>query len=187
LKIYTKTGDDGTTALFGGERVSKDDLRVEAYGNIDELNSFLGALIDRLEDGEIKAFNQKLQHILFNIGSIIATVDKRMISKLPQLLLSDIKKIELEIDRYTEDLPSMTHFILPSGHLQVSQAHICRVIARRSERGLVRLSHHTEINEQVKLSIQFINRLSDYFFVLARKLTAENSVEEVIWKKETTL
>ena len=187
MKIYTKTGDDGTTALFGGERVSKDDLRVEAYGNIDELNSFLGALIDRLEDGEIKAFNQKLQHILFNIGSVIATVDERMISKLPQILLSDINKIELEIDRYTQDLPAMTHFILPSGHLQVSQAHICRVIARRSERGLVRLSRHTEINEQVKLSIQFINRLSDYFFVLARKLTAENRVEEVIWKKETTL
>lgn len=187
MKIYTKTGDDGTTALFGGERVGKDDLRVEAYGNIDELNCFLGALIDRLEDGEIKIFNQKLQHILFNIGSVIATVDERMVSKLPQILVSDIKRIELEIDRYTIDLPPMTHFILPSGHVLVSHAHICRVIARRTERGLVRLSHHEEINEQVKLSIQFLNRISDYFFVLARKLTAENRVEEVIWKKEITL
>ena len=187
MKIYTKTGDDGTTALFGGERVGKDDLRVEAYGNIDELNSFLGALVDRLEDGEIKTFNQKLQHILFNIGSVIATVDERMISKLPQILVSDIKIIELEIDRYTLGLPPMTHSILPSGHVQVSHAHICRVIARRAERGLVRLSHHTQINEQVKLSIQFLNRISDYFFVLARKLTSENRVEEVIWKKETTL
>jgi cob(I)alamin adenosyltransferase len=187
MKIYTRTGDDGSTSLYGGNRVQKDHIRVDAYGTIDELNSFIGFLIDHLNAGEIKSFNEKVQHILFNIGSVVATVEEKFLDKLPKILMSDIVKIEEEIDRMENDLPPMTNFILPSGHPQVSMAHICRTVCRRAERSLVKLSHLETVNEQVELSIKLLNRLSDYFFVLSRKLTQLNQANEVIWKKETTL
>lgn len=187
MKIYTKKGDDGSTSLFGGDNVSKDHIRVDAYGTIDELNSFLGLLIDQLEDKSIIAFNQKIQHILFNVGSVIATVDERFLEKLPKILNADIEKLEQEIDAMEATLPAMTNFVLPSGHIQVSMAHVCRTVCRRAERCLVKLSRVEEVNDQVKISIIFLNRLSDYFFVLSRKLTQLNRANEVIWKKETTL
>jgi cob(I)alamin adenosyltransferase len=187
MKVYTKKGDDGSTSLFGGDSVSKDHIRVDAYGTIDELNSFLGLLIDQLEDKSLRSFNQKIQHILFNLGSVIATVEERFLEKLPKILIADIEKLEKEIDAMEETLPAMTNFVLPSGHPQVSMAHVCRTVCRRAERGLVKLSRIEEVNEQVKTSIIFLNRLSDYFFVLSRKLTQLNQVEEVIWNKETTL
>jgi cob(I)alamin adenosyltransferase len=187
MKIYTRTGDDGSTSLYGGNRVQKDNIRVDAYGTIDELNSFMGFLIDHLPAGEIKSFNEKIQHILFNIGAVVATVEEKYLDKLPKILSSDISKIEEEIDRMEVDLPPMTNFILPSGHPQVSMAHICRTVCRRAERSIVKLTHVETVHEQVHVSIKLLNRLSDYFFVLSRKLTQLNEANEVIWKKETTL
>lgn len=187
MKIYTRTGDDGLTALFGGERVYKDDLRVDAYGQIDELNSFLGSLLDTLSHAEIIQFCENLQHVLFNIGSIIATPDAKMQSKLPVVLEQDIVYIEQCIDKYTEQLPLMTNFVLPAGHPQVSAAHICRTVCRRAERALVRLGQHTELNSQEIICLKMLNRLSDYFFVLARFLTQLNGANEVIWKKDVQL
>lgn len=186
MKIYTRKGDDGTTSLFGGDRLSKADIRVEAYGTVDELNSFVGLLIDYLTDDHIRQYNQKIQHILFNLGSIVATVDEKYIAQLPQITPQEIVSIESEIDQMEVSLPPMTNFVLPSGHHQVSLAHICRTVCRRAERGLVRL-YHVDSNLSLVILIQFLNRLSDYYFVLARKLTQLNAVDEVIWKKETTL
>lgn len=187
MKIYTRTGDQGSTSLFGGDSVSKDNIRVEAYGTIDELNSFLGLMIDELVDQDIKRFNQKIQHVLFNLGSVVATVDERFLDKIPSMRSDDILALENEIDQMELTLPKMTNFVLPSGHRQVSLAHVCRTVCRRAERCLVRLAHVEVVNDQIKTSIIFLNRLSDYFFVLSRKLTQLNQVNEVIWKKDTIL
>jgi len=187
MKIYTKTGDDGSTALFGGNRVKKCYVRVDTYGNIDELNSFLGLLIESVESGELKEYLSKIQHILFNIGSIIATVDEKYITKLPALLVTDIESLEVQIDKMDAILPPMTHFILPGGHETIARAHICRTICRRAERSLVDLMTTETCHANVTLALQFLNRLSDYFFVLARRLAQLNIVNEVIWKKEVTL
>lgn len=187
MKIYTKTGDDGTTALFGGDRISKDHLRVEAYGTVDELNSFLGVLIDQLNEAEIKTFISSIQHVLFNLGSVIATTDDRMLAKLPKLLDTDIEALEKAMDAYERDLEPMTNFVLPSGQAQVSAAHVCRTVCRRAERCLVRLSHTETVSEDILRGIKLLNRLSDYFFVLARKLTQLNHAVEVIWNKNTTI
>lgn len=188
MKIYTKTGDDGSTSLFGGNRVAKSTIRVEAYGNIDELNSFLGLLIDDVADkSQIKDYLQKIQHILFNIGSVVATVEEKYIAKLPALLEQDILSLEIQMDEMDSQLPAMTQFILPSGHRQVASAHICRTVCRRAERSLVALKQSEQIHPSIELAIRFLNRLSDYFFVLARYLTQLNNVPEVIWKKDITL
>lgn len=187
MKIYTKTGDDGTTALFGGERVKKSYIRVEAYGNVDELNSFLGLLIEAMGKGEIREYLEKIQHILFNIGSVIATVDDKFIAKLPKLLTSDISSLENQMDKMEHDLSPMTNFILPSGHETIARAHICRTICRRTERSIVALMDTESCDSSISTALQFLNRLSDYFFVLARKLAQLNGKNEVIWKKEVTL
>lgn len=187
MKIYTKTGDDGTTALFGGERVKKSYIRVEAYGNIDELNSFLGLLIEGMGKGELRDYMEKIQHVLFNIGSVIATVDDKFIAKLPKLLSSDISSLENQMDKMEHDLSPMTHFILPSGHETIARAHICRTVCRRAERSLVALMDTESCDSSISVALQFLNRLSDYFFVLARKLAQLNGKNEVIWKKEVTL
>jgi len=187
MKIYTKTGDDGTTSLFGGTRVMKSNLRVEAYGNIDELNSFLGLLIVKVTDPDMRDYLQKIQHILFNIGSIVATVDKKYEEKLPSLNLEDITSLEATMDKYDSELPIMTNFILPGGDESVAMAHVCRTVCRRTERKLVELSENEIIGENIKHSIRFLNRLSDYFFVISRKLTQLNNTNEVIWKKDVSL
>jgi len=187
MKIYTKTGDDGTTALFGGERVKKSYIRVEAYGNIDELNSFLGSLIESLSKIELREYMEKIQHILFNIGSVIATVDDKYIAKLPMLLTSDITSLENQMDKMEQDLSPMTNFILPSGHESIARAHICRTVCRRAERSLVALMDTESCHSSLAIALQFLNRLSDYFFVLSRKLAQLNEKSEVIWKKEIKL
>ncbi len=187
MKIYTKSGDDGTTALFGGDRVKKSYIRVETYGNIDELNSFLGLLIESIGDGDIRAYLEKIQHILFNIGSVIATQDEKFITKLPKLLPSDITSLENQMDQMDKDLAAMTNFILPSGHESVARAHICRTVCRRAERSLVGLLDSETCHPSLSMALQFLNRLSDYFFVLSRKLTQLNNKNEVIWRKEVTL
>ena len=187
MKIYTKTGDDGTTALFGGKRVKKSSIRVEAYGNIDELNSFLGLLIESMGKGEVREYMEKIQHVLFNIGSVIATVDDKFLAKLPKLLISDISSLENQMDKMEQELSPMTNFILPSGHETIARAHICRTVCRRAERSLVALMDSEAGESSLSTALQFINRLSDYFFVLARKLAQLNGKNEVIWKKDVTL
>lgn len=187
MKIYTKTGDDGTTSLFGGDRLLKSDIRVEAYGSIDELNSFLGLLILKVNQSEIKNYLTSIQHILFNIGSVIATVDEKYIAKLPPLHSSDIDSLEQSMDSMNEVLPPMTNFILPGGGEAATMAHVCRTICRRTERNLVYLSSQNKEEQGLLFSIKFLNRLSDYFFVLSRNLTQLNSENEVIWKKDILL
>jgi len=176
-KIYTKTGDKGTTGLFGGARVSKDDVRLEAYGTVDELNSFLGYLKDSVEDENVSDLLYKIQNSLFNAGSILATDPDK-----PELKMDFDKGItqELEkaIDFMQEDLPALLNFILPGGHPQVSLCHILRTVTRRAERRVVSLSELVETDIEISI---FLNRLSDYFFVLARYLGKQLNAKEIIW------
>lgn len=185
MKVYTKTGDKGTTALFGGTRVPKDHIRIESYGTIDELNSYIGLIRDQ----EIAAHHKKvlieIQDRLFTVGALLATPPEKETLKNGERRLkkldiheSDIELLENEIDRMEESLPQMTHFVLPGGHTTVSYCHITRCICRRAERLAVQLSHAEPVEEIV---LKYINRLSDYLFVLARKLTQELQAEEVKW------
>lgn len=179
MKIYTKKGDDGTTTLFGGHRIKKHNLRIEAYGTIDELNSHVGFVRDQLENERVATFLYELQNDLFNIGSHLATVDPKMQEKLPKLPKDIISKLEIEIDAYDEILPAMTNFILPGGHPIVSSTHIARCVCRRAERITIQLSDSEAINDQI---IPFLNRLSDYLFVLSRKLAHDLGAPEILWK-----
>ncbi len=176
-KIYTKTGDKGTTGLFGGARVSKDDVRLEAYGTIDELNSFLGYLKDGVEDDNISTLLYKIQNSLFNAGSILATDPDK-----PELKMTFdnaiTQELEKAIDFMQEDLPALLNFILPGGHPQVSLCHILRTVTRRAERRVVSLSELVETDIEISI---FLNRLSDYFFVLARFLGKQLNAKEIIW------
>ena len=179
MKIYTKTGDKGTTALFGGKRVDKDDIQIEAYGTVDELNSYLGSLISLVEPlTDIVAHLKKTQAILFDIGSHLAsdgTADKY----LPALDPQNIVALETAMDNMTSQLPELKSFILPGGNQRIAQAHICRTVCRRAERRIIALSKHTEAstNEIVK----YVNRLSDYFFVLARYISLKDGIDEIKW------
>ena len=156
-KIYTKTGDKGKTALFGGARISKDDVRIEAYGTIDELNAFVGHLTDQLDTGQLKEFMFRLQSVLFNVGSILATDPDK-----PELLMNFDEKftltIEEEIDRMQSELEPLKNFILPSGHPIVSFCHMVRTVSRRAERRAVSLSQVAEIDQSVlRLSLIHIS------------------------------
>jgi len=186
MKIYTKTGDRGKTSLFGGTRVPKYNLRIEAYGTIDELNSFIGLIRDQEIDKNTFDVLVKIQTELFTLGSMLATPkDKELLKNgkerlnIPKINYSDIEFLEKEIDVMNSELPSMTNFILPGGHSTVSYCHIARTVCRRAERITVNLSQHEEINT---ITISYLNRLSDYLFVLARKLTKDNQAVEVAWK-----
>lgn len=176
-KIYTKTGDKGKTGLFGGARVSKDDVRLEAYGTVDELNSFLGYLKDHIEDEEINELLYSMQNSLFNVGSILATDPEK-----PELKMSFdnaiTNRIEEAIDDMQTNLPELKNFILPGGHPQVSLCHILRTITRRAERRVVSLSNIQETDNEISI---FLNRLSDYFFVLGRYLGKQLKAKEVVW------
>lgn len=180
MKIYTKTGDKGTTGLYGGKRVPKYDTRIEAYGTLDELNSFIGLLRDQEIDSSHKSFLIKLQIDFFIIGAILATPSKEKQLKTKELKIekSHIHKIENEIDRLEESLEPMTHFILPGGHPTVSYCHVARSICRRTERLILYLNSLEPINNEVLI---YMNRLSDYLFVLARKLTKDLNVKEIKW------
>lgn len=168
MKIYTKTGDTGTTALFGGQRVSKADLRVDAYGTVDELNSYLGLLFE--EDLIIQ-----IQDRLFTIGAMLATEPGNTKVKVPHLSEDDITVLEKAIDRMEESLEPMKHFILPGGHPTVSFCHIARTVCRRAERIVVAL------NDVDPLVIKYLNRLSDYLFVLSRFLSKKLHAKETPW------
>lgn len=179
MKIYTKTGDNGSTSLFGGTRVSKFHIRIESYGTLDELNSHLGLLRDLINTIQHKEFLLAIQNDLFVIGSHLATEkNKEKKLKIDSIQSEHISTLENEIDRLDTSLPLMTHFILPGGHIAVSQCHISRCVCRRAERLIVLLQESKEIDP---IYVKYINRLSDYLFVLARKLAHELDIEEVKW------
>lgn len=176
MKIYTKTGDKGTTALFGGKRVNKDDIRIEAYGTVDELNANIGLLLGQLGEDESTLLKQ-VQSVLFDLGSHLAsdgTADKF----LPQLSEELVTVLEQTIDKLTTSLPELKSFILPGGNTRIAQAHICRTVCRRAERRVVSLA---EIAEVEQLIIKYLNRLSDYIFVFARHLALQDGIDEVKW------
>lgn len=188
MKVYTKTGDSGTTSLFGGQRVAKDHIRIESYGTVDELNSYIGLIRDQQINNHYKEILIRIQDRLFTIGAILATPAEKEILKngaprlnIPKITEFDIVMLENEIDTMENDLPQMTHFILPGGHPTVSYCHITRCICRRAERMTVHLSHNESIDELV---LKYLNRLSDYLFVLGRKLSADLGAEEVKWIPE---
>jgi cob(I)alamin adenosyltransferase len=181
LKIYTKTGDKGMTSLIGGTKVPKSHLRIEAYGTVDELNSYIGLCKDLLTDNQSKTILQEIQDRLFTIGSSLACdPEKEPKMKIPDLKEEDITLLEKEIDRMNEILPPMKNFILPGGHPAVSHLHIARCICRRAERCCVRLEIEKE--EVESIIIKYLNRLSDYLFVLARYVAHQLKAEEIPWK-----
>ena len=180
-KIYTKTGDGGSTSLIGGTKVPKNHIRINAYGTIDELNSFIGWLIVQLSDMHQRELLREIQDRLFTIGSSLACDPKKEIAmQIPDLHESDIQLLEKEIDSMNGELPEMKSFILPGGSNTVSIAHICRTICRRAERIIVELNGSEPLNQP--LIVKYLNRLSDFLFVLARYIGHSNGVEEVKWK-----
>jgi cob(I)alamin adenosyltransferase len=179
MKIYTKTGDQGTTALFGGKRVSKADLRIDTYGTIDELNSWIGLLRDQEINSGRKDFLINIQDRLFTIGSILATEPGNTKVRIPHLVSDDITALEKSIDQMDSELPTMKSFILPGGHQSVSFCHLCRTVCRRSERLVIALNSQEPVDAFV---IQYMNRLSDYLFVLSRKMALELNIDDTPWK-----
>jgi cob(I)alamin adenosyltransferase len=180
-KIYTKKGDTGKTSLIGGTRVSKNHVRIEAYGTVDELNSWLGLLRDATEDEATKNILIKVQNSLFDTGSLLAADPEHNKMKLPQLSENDIVLLEKEIDKMNETLPPIKNFLLPGGHVAVSHCHIARCVCRRAERRVTQLSEESAVEP---LIIKYLNRLSDYLFVLSRKLAADYHVQEIPWKPQ---
>ena len=185
MKVYTKTGDKGTTALFGGTRVPKHHIRIESYGTVDELNSYVGLLRDQDINEHHKNLLVEIQDRLFVVGAILATAPEKEVLKSGKQRLNimriseeDIVALENEIDSIDSVLPQMTHFILPGGHSTVSYCHIARCVCRRAERLATQLNEVEPIDELV---LKYLNRLSDYLFMLARKLSAELRVNEVKW------
>ncbi|RKF03259.1 cob(I)alamin adenosyltransferase [Tenacibaculum lutimaris] len=188
MKIYTKTGDKGTTALFGGARVPKYHLRIESYGTVDELNSYVGLIRDQEIGSSLKEALTKIQSDLFTLGAMLATPPEKETLKsgkerlnIPKINEESIQFLEDEIDFMNKSLPQMTHFILPGGHQTVSFCHIARCVCRRSERLAVALNEEETLNDTV---LKYLNRLSDYLFVLARKLTQDLQAEEIKWIPE---
>jgi len=179
MKIYTKTGDKGNTSLLGGTRVSKWDDRINAYGTVDELNSFLG-LVSDLENNEKRMLLiRNIQSRLFTIGSSLAAETDRAKDFKPDLEEKDVHVLEQAIDVMNESLPPMKNFIIPGGHQLVSSTHIARTVCRRAERLIIKLSESEAIEEII---IRYLNRLSDYLFVLARKQGHDLKIDEIPWK-----
>jgi cob(I)alamin adenosyltransferase len=185
MKVYTKTGDTGITALFGGTRVPKHHIRIESYGTVDELNSHIGLIRDQEMNPLYKNVLIEIQDRLFTVGAILATPPEKETLKSGEkrlqnlgIIESDIEYLEKEIDSMEESLPQMTHFVLPGGHTTVSYCHIARCVCRRAERLAV---HLNDIEPTDELVIKYLNRLSDYLFVLARKLSYDLQADEVQW------
>ena len=191
MKIYTKTGDKGTTALFGGTRVPKHHIRIDSYGTVDELNSHLGLIRDQNINNHYKDVLIDIQNKLFTVGAILATDPEKATLKngkdrlnIPKIAEADISQLEQEMDTMNASLPQMTHFVLPGGHQTVSFCHIARCVCRRAERLASALNDLEPFQPE---SLKYLNRLSDYLFVLARKLSYDLQAEEVKWipKKES--
>ncbi|MCF8380952.1 MAG: cob(I)yrinic acid a,c-diamide adenosyltransferase [Bacteroidales bacterium] len=179
MKIYTKTGDTGSTSLIGGKRVPKYHERIEVYGSLDELISFIGLLRDSLESEEYQNILISIQDRLMVCSSILASESDEYLEGLPKIFNEDIELLEIEIDRMEADLEPLTAFILPGGHQAVSLCHIARTICRRVERQTVKLAEQVALDEIV---IKYLNRLSDYFFVLSRKISKDFNAKEIPWK-----
>ena len=181
LKIYTKTGDAGKTSLIGGTKISKSNIRIETYGTIDELNSYLGLVSDNCNDDHSKNILKEIQDRLFTIGSSLACdPDKETKLKIPDLKETDVEFLEKEIDAMNETLPEMKFFILPGGHVAVSATHIARCVCRRAERWCVNMQEQNLFVDP--LVIKYLNRLSDYLFVLARYTGYLLQIAETVWK-----
>ena len=185
MKIYTKTGDTGSTSLFGGTRVAKHHIRINGYGTVDELNSWLGLLRDQEMNVHFREILITTQDKLFTVGAILATDPEKAQLKsgkdrlnIPLISIADVEQLEKEMDTMNETMPPMTHFILPGGHTTVSYCHIARTICRRAER-MVSLLHENEPVDSMVLT--YLNRLSDYLFVLARKLSYDLKADEIKW------
>jgi cob(I)alamin adenosyltransferase len=179
MKIYTKTGDTGQTSLLGGRRVSKADLRIDAYGTVDELNSFIGLLKDQEINKKREELLKEVQDRLFTIGATLATEPGKENVKKPDLNEKDLNLLEKEIDEMESQLPPLKHFILPGGHQIVSFCHIARTVCRRTERCVIDLMEKEHVDEII---VKYLNRLSDYLFVLGRLIARELGVEEVTWR-----
>jgi cob(I)alamin adenosyltransferase len=180
-KIYTKTGDLGRTSLIGGTKVPKSNIRIDSYGTIDELNSYVGLVGDYTTDEVTKAVLKEIQDRLFTIGSSLACdPDKEQLMRIPDLKEQDITLLENEMDKMNAVLPVMKNFILPGGHVAVSTAHITRCVCRRAERLCVSMQENNSFVEP--LVLKYLNRLSDYLFVLARYIGHNLEVDEIVWK-----
>ena len=179
MKIYTKTGDEGMTSLFGGRRVSKADVRIESYGTIDELNSYIGLLRDQEVNQKRTELLIEIQDRLFTIGSILATEPGNTKVKIPHLKEEDIQLLENEIDKMETGLAPLHFFVLPGGHISVSFGHIARTVCRRAERLVIAVDLQQKVD---LLVVKYLNRLSDYLFVLCRKMTSELGAVETPWK-----
>ena len=188
MKIYTKTGDKGTTALFGGTRVPKHHIRIESYGTVDELNSHLGLIRDQKIHQDYKDLIIQIQNKLFTVGAILATDPEKAILKngkerlnITKISAEDIESLEQEMDTMNAALPPMTHFVLPGGHQTVSFCHIARCVCRRAERLASALN---DLEPFEPNALTYLNRLSDYLFVLARKLSFDLQANEIKWIPE---
>ena len=179
MRVYTKTGDDGTSGLIGGTRVEKYDLRLESYGTVDELNSWIGLICSQKIDQATRDLLISVQNNLFVIGARLAT-DLSMTdlsAKLP-LNMKEIAKLESEMDRILDQLPPMEHFVLPGGSNTVSYCHLARTVCRRAERRVCQLAKEVSIPAEI---IRYLNRLSDYLFVLSRKVAVDEGIDEIQW------
>ena len=184
-KVYTRTGDSGTTRLVDQTSVLKSDTRVECYGEIDELNSSLGICISLLKNDNQQNFSplivflKKIQNDLFNLGTVLATSDETLLEKFPKITLSDINNLEKKIDYYNKNLSELKSFILPSGNIAAAHFHLVRTICRRAERKCVALNSETTFDENV---LKYLNRLSDFFFVVSRWINKQNCEKEDLWR-----
>ena len=178
MKIYTRKGDSGQTSLIDGDMVNKHNLSVDAYGTIDELNSFLGLLKDYIKDDKIKDILNNIQIKLFSIGSILASGKNQNISEKVKIEKKDVEYLELEIDRLNKDLPELKNFVIPGGHKTSSYSHVCRSICRRAERKISELNNKSSVDSNI---LAYVNRLSDFFFVLSRFLKHSDNISESHW------
>ncbi|TAH43220.1 MAG: cob(I)yrinic acid a,c-diamide adenosyltransferase [Bacteroidetes bacterium] len=178
MKIYTKKGDEGKTSLIGGTRVSKSNIRIDAYGTVDELNSWIGLLRDQPEYSEQKKLLLEIQDRLFTIGSHLAADPEKSRMNLPKLFEADVITLEEAIDEMEKNLPEMKSFVLPGGHTLISYCHIARCVCRRAERMIVDLNAQSEVEP---LILKYTNRLSDYLFVLSRWIAKKCQAEESPW------
>ena len=181
MKIYTKGGDKGETGLYGGERVSKDSLRIETYGTVDELNSFIGLTLGEVSDSQIKKLLKQIQNTLFILGSDLSTpdIEKNKAHQIPRITKSNYEEIEREIDKFDARLNELRNFILPGGSKGAALLHICRTVCRRAERRVVSLKNKVNLNPDI---IILLNRLSDLFFVLARYENKISGTGDVKWQ-----
>lgn len=178
FKIYTKTGDTGNTSLIGGVRVPKYHIRIESYGTVDELNSYIGLIKDSLVNEATRTILLEIQDRLFTIGSLLASDPDKSKMTVPDLYEKDIELLETQMDEMDKTLPELKSFVLPGGNIVASHCHVARCICRRAERLVVHLASETEVNPII---IKYLNRLSDFLFMLSRKIVIDAGETEVAW------